>query len=311
MKKKLYLLTALLLAFGFSANAQKQSMTVHKTDGTSVTYKSSEVLRVEFVDGTGAGTGTGTGEGDNPGTGGGDTGGDTGSGISVTGSIGGHDYVDLGLPSGTLWATCNIGANNPHNWGLLFAWGETTGYSTNLNDGRLFDWESYKWCEGDNKYLLTKYNIDENEGAFVDGHRFVDNKAELDLEDDAAHVNWGGNWRMPSLEQIQELLNYTLTTTTWIKVNNVEGRLITSKINGNTLFLPEARTRMDNGYYHSDMVGNYWSRSLYTYFAFEYAQPCIGAWMLIVSSPNCSASDFAAEPINRCLGLSVRPVCSK
>ncbi|MBR5086054.1 MAG: hypothetical protein IKX31_03495, partial [Muribaculaceae bacterium] len=135
-----------------------------------------------------------------------------------------HDCVDLGLPSGTLWATTNIGATNPEDFGDYFAWGE-------IMPKDVYDWSTYMWCNGSN-FALTKYNNDSSHG----NNGFVDNKTELDPEDDAATANWGSEWRMPSLEQIQELLNNC--TTQWTAINGVNGRLLTSTINGETLFLP-------------------------------------------------------------------------
>ena len=105
-----------------------------------------------------------------------------------------HEYVDLGLPSGTLWATTNVGAEKPEDYGLYFAWGETTGYTGDTNDGYLFDWASYKWCNGDYNQL-TKYCYDISSGY----NGFTDTLTELEPEDDAAYVNWGPDWRMPIL----------------------------------------------------------------------------------------------------------------
>ena len=89
--------------------------------------------------------------------------------------INGHEYVDLGLPSGTLWATCNVGANSPEEYGNHFAWGETT-------PKEFYSWGTYKWCNG-TANSLTKYCYDSKWGT-------VDNNIELVHEDDAAHVNW-------------------------------------------------------------------------------------------------------------------------
>ena len=105
-----------------------------------------------------------------------------------------HEWVDLGLPSGTLWATTNVGASKPEEYGDYFAWGETKPKS-------VYDWDTYKWCKGDDYHQLTKYCNLSNYGD----NGFVDNKTELDPGDDAAYVNWGSKWRMPSLEQMQEL----------------------------------------------------------------------------------------------------------
>lgn len=163
-----------------------------------------------------------------------------------------HEYVDLGLTSGTLWATCNVGANRPLDAGLFFAWGDTEGYGSDPSDGYLFNWENYKWGEviGDETFF-TKYCTDSSSGK--DG--VTDGKYELDPEDDAAYVNWGSQWRTPSIEQWQELKDectWTLTTIGDVKGYEVEGT------NGNSIFLPETRWRID------DMLldgGAYWSRS--------------------------------------------------
>ena len=160
-----------------------------------------------------------------------------------------HEWVDLGLPSGTLWATCNIGANSPEEYGDYFAWGETAPKDN-------YDWRSYKWCI-DYHFMLTKY-CDKNTFGY---NGFVDNKTELDPEDDAACVNWGSSWRMPTAEQQQEL--YNNCTSIWATLDGVNGRLFTGP-NGNTLFLPAAGIYYDSG----DFVGwvcNYWSRTLYFY----------------------------------------------
>ena len=179
-----------------------------------------------------------------------------GSGVKATCVVNIVDpstFVDLGLPSGTLWATCNIGAENPEDYGDYFAWGETEGY----NDGKtIFLLSSYKWCEGSNS-TMTKYCTNSSYGY----NGFTDDKTELDLEDDAAYVNWGPKWRMPSPEQFVELNNSNYTTTEWTTQNGVNGRKITSKTNGNSIFLPAA------GYHRSwfDREGSggyYWSRTL-------------------------------------------------
>ena len=155
-----------------------------------------------------------------------------------------HEYVDLGLPSGTLWATCNVGASSPEEYGDYFAWGETTTKST-------YSWSTYKWCNGTNN-TMTKYCINNERGT-------VDNKTELEPEDDAATANWGSSWQMPSSEQIEELANSSYTTTEWTQVNGVSGRKITSRSNGNNIFLPA------QGKGTNPQIGCCWSRSLVYY----------------------------------------------
>lgn len=164
-----------------------------------------------------------------------------------------HLFVDLGLPSGTLWAACNIGANSPEEYGDYFAWGETEGYNSGKDN---FDWSTYKWCEGSGT-TLTKYcnNSDYGYNGFTDG------KTELDLEDDAAYVNWGPAWRMPSLEQFEELINSSYTTTVGTIQNGVRGYKITSKTTGNSIFLPAAGFHNGSSYNGPGSYGDYWVRT--------------------------------------------------
>ena len=160
-----------------------------------------------------------------------------------------HEWVDLGLPSGTLWATMNVGANSPEEYGDYFAWGETTPKD-------VYNWSTYKWCMGSSK-TLTKYCTKSDYGY----NGFVDNKTELDPEDDAATANWGPEWCMPSVEQIQELVNNC--TIQWTTMNGVNGRLFTSNINGASLFLPAAGYRYEGQLYNAGQYSSYWSRTLY------------------------------------------------
>ena len=158
-----------------------------------------------------------------------------------------HEFVDLGLPSGTLWATCNVGANAPEEYGDYFAWGETAPKDYH-------GWSTYKWCNGSST-TMTKYCTNSSYGY----NGFVDNKRELDPEDDAAYVNWGPSWRMPTLEQQQELIDNC--TWTWTTQNGVNGRLFTGP-NGNTMFLPAAGYRWSDSLYIAGSWGYYWSRTL-------------------------------------------------
>ncbi|MBR5638156.1 MAG: hypothetical protein IKW83_00190 [Muribaculaceae bacterium] len=162
--------------------------------------------------------------------------------------IDGHEYVDLGLPSGTLWATTNIGATNPEDYGDYFAWGETEPKES-------YDWTTYKWCKGSD-YALTKYCTQTNYGY----NGFYDGKSELDPEDDAATANWGPNWCMPSLDQIQELIDNC--TSVWTTRNGVNGRLFTSNVNGAQLFLPAVGYRWNVGDPDAGTRGYYWTRML-------------------------------------------------
>lgn len=156
----------------------------------------------------------------------------------------------LGLPSGTLWATCNIGANSPEEFGDYFAWGET-------EPKEFYGWGNYKWLNLiDGQYIeLTKYSTDIEYGM-------MDGKTVLDPEDDAAYVNWGPSWGMPTKEQFLELITrcgYGKKST----LNGVNGRLFTGP-NGNTIFLPAAGVRMNDSFEYAGSDGYYWSSVLDT-----------------------------------------------
>ena len=174
-----------------------------------------------------------------------------------------HEWVDLGLPSGTLWATCNIGADNPEDYGGYFAWGETSTKSE-------YSWGTYKWMtEGKSNWeYINKYTRADGQttGCWYSDETFVgDNETELELSDDAAFALWGSQWRMPNIDQYLELINTDYTTTEWTTQNGVIGRKITSRSNGNTLFLPASGVIWDNkGVTNAGKLGYYWSRSLST-----------------------------------------------
>ena len=178
--------------------------------------------------------------------------GDGESDIVQLGDADTHDYIDLGLPSGTLWATCNVGASRPQDTGLFFAWGDTQGHGNDVTDGYLFDWNSYKWSQViDVQSYLTKYCSDGDQG--LDG--FTDYKYVLDFDDDAAYVNWGSEWRTPSKAQFDELRSQC--TWTWTEIQGVEGFEVTGP-NGNSIFLPETGWRIDDQLLED---GAYWART--------------------------------------------------
>ena len=157
-----------------------------------------------------------------------------------------HEWVDLGLASGTLWATMNVGATSPEDYGDYFAWGETS-------PKEVYDWSTYTLCGGRDS-TLTKYCTDAACGV-------VDNKTELEPEDDAAYVNWGPSWRMPTMDQLLELIDVCSWQRT--EVNGVAGALVTGP-NGNTVFFPLAGARNGSEF---ERVGNYvyfWSTTLYS-----------------------------------------------
>ncbi len=165
------------------------------------------------------------------------------------GTVNGHTYVDLGLPSGTLWAACNVGANSPEEYGDYFAWGETQPKET-------YDWSTYQYCNG-SIYTLTKYcNV-----AFCGNNGFIDNLTVLQPMDDAATANWGNGWCTPTDDQWRELIDNTIAS--WITQNGVNGRLFTAS-NGNSLFLPAAGFRWGLELDGVSYFGGYWLSSLDT-----------------------------------------------
>lgn len=136
----------------------------------------------------------------------------------------GYPYIDLGLPSDTLWATCNVGASKPSECGMYFQWGDSNGYTKEqLGKDKMFTWADYKWSIDGSDSNFSKYT---KEGS------------ALDLADDAANANMGGDWHMPTPDQINELIENT--TSTWTTQDGVNGRLFTSKKNGKSIFIPAA-----------------------------------------------------------------------
>ncbi len=190
------------------------------------------------------------------------------------------EYVDLGLPSGTLWATKNIGANKPEDYGDYFSWGET-------EPKTVYDWSTYKWCNG-TRTTLTKYCTDSSYGT-------VDNKTELDIEDDVAYIKWGPSWRIPSNEQMKELTDNC--TWQWTTRNSVNGYLVTGP-NGNKLFLPAAGAYFGNSLYDDGINGYYWLPTL--------NDECSLANGLYISSGIWSI--WGNEFGSRCSGFTVRAV---
>ena len=173
--------------------------------------------------------------------------------LDNSGSIDGHDYIDLGLPSGTLWATTNVGASSPEDYGDYVSWGETRGHKSGKT---MWSWGGYRYCYNASSKKLTKYCTDYHYGY----NGFTDNKTELDPSDDAAYVNWGAAWRTPSIEQLDELVNSSYTTVAWTTQNNVQGLTITSNSNGNSIFLPAAGYKSPVASTVSGCL--YWSRTL-------------------------------------------------
>ena len=165
----------------------------------------------------------------------------------------GHEYVDLGLPSGTLWAKCNVGATTETDYGMYFQWGDTQGYTLSqvgVETGKKgFAWADYKYGTYDSSdttnYGMTKYNV-------------TDGKMSLDITDDAARVNMGGEWTMPTDTQISELITLSHSVVT---KNSVVGMEFTGT-NGNTLFVPFSGIAHDGSVDNIGGEGYVWSSSL-------------------------------------------------
>ena len=160
-----------------------------------------------------------------------------------------HSYVDLGLPSGTLWADRNVGAASPEDYGDYFAWGETTTKSD-------YSWSTYKYANGAND-KLTKYCSRSDYG----NNGYTDSRTTLERSDDAAYQNWGSQWCMPTQEQFQELKDKC--TWKWTTRNGKNGYQVTGP-NGNTIFLPAAGCRAGTYLNYDGSDGGYWSSSLGT-----------------------------------------------
>ena len=228
--KKLILSLVTMASLAFAANAVT-NMCVKTTDGKIITVDVEKVVEVYYEEASSTA--------DN-------------QGVTVTGRVGDYNYVDLGLPSGTKWATYNVGATKPTEYGDYFAWGETKPKEN-------YSWETYKWCTVDAEGYydkITKYCTDSYYGT-------VDNKTVLDAEDDAATANWGKEWRMPTAEEIGELID----ACNWKWMDNyyatgIAGRLGTSVYNGATIFLPAAGYRLSTGLNSAGCGGYYWSSSL-------------------------------------------------
>lgn len=201
----------------------------------------------------------------------------------------GHDYVDLGLPSGTLWATCNVGADSPEDYGDYFAWGETT---TRF----IYVWFTYEYANKDRE-KLTKYCYKADYG----NNGFTDKLTVLLAGDDAATANCGSGWRTPSKEEWEELRQNT--TQTWTTQNGVRGIRFTAS-NDNNLFLPAAGISFEEGPINTESGGCYWSSSLFVDNFFGDGGPD-KAWIFGFGSDYTYISGE-----QRCCGASVRPVRS-
>ena len=166
----------------------------------------------------------------------------------------GFEYVDLGLPSGTMWATCNVGATKPEDEGLLFQFGRIDGY---------------KYGDKNHKFRTKEQNSQDTDNKYIPlttSDKTYRKNDVLDLDDDAAHVNMGGKWRMPTEDEIEELLDNTeATTEPTIKLMGVKGVMFTSKINNNKLFIPFAGCFYDGSFNLVKLYACIWSSQVNTY----------------------------------------------
>ena len=177
-----------------------------------------------------------------------------------------HPYVDLGLPSGTLWSTCNVGADKPSDYGLYFQWGDTQGYTKEqIGYYKNFTWKSYKF-----RINEKPSNVKENKQVDLSNSKSIITKGSskfnkyknkgdtLELEDDAANKNMGGDWHIPTNDQIIELFNNT--TTTWIEEDGIEGMTFTSKKDDSkSIFIPAAGVADNDSVCNIGKIGYLWS----------------------------------------------------
>ena len=208
----------------------------------------------------------------------------------------GHDYVDLGLPSGTKWATMNIGASAPEDYGNYYAWGETETKET-------YNWSTYKYFfdnNGDNVPYDDNWRVESGElkdiGCNIAGTQY-----------DVAHMKWGDSWKIPTSAQMDELQNRKYCEWIWTFLNGVKGYIITSKLNGKSIFLPACGVFYSNEQQHMNTDGYYWlstSETSNTFYA-DY---------LIFSSDSyetCHKSELFQDYNGRDHGRAIRPVFTR
>lgn len=158
----------------------------------------------------------------------------------------GHPYVDLDLPSGTLWAAMNVGASKPTECGLYFQWGDIVGYKEDQIGkepiGKRFEYSDYRWLLSD---------------------RYQASSDKLNLEDDAAHIHMGGSWHMPTDEQIKELINAENTKCDWIEKDGINGiKIASQKDKSKYIFIPASGYAWDDEIFGIGDIGSLWSSML-------------------------------------------------
>ena len=255
--KKLFTLFTIVTLFAFATMAQVK-LYVHQNDGSYTEFIAATVDSITFSEQI-------------PGT--------------ITNN--GYQWVDMGLPSGLLWATCNIGAKTSTEFGDYYAWGETETKESYTN-------KTYKWYDDSDEIVEIKYS--DLFKADASGNI----RTLLELEDDAANVKLGGNWRMPTREEFEELLHPANTDLCLVNKNDVKGYLVVSKKNGNTLFLPAA------GFKLADEVTGV--EDEYYYWTSEHAEEGLGVANVV---GNFYGSLDVIPFFNRPIGCSIRPVLAK
>ena len=235
----------ILLTLGTASASAQYYMNIQKKDGTRIQYIVTDLDSVWF----------------------------TGSAVST------HEYVDLGLPSGLLWATCNVGADNPWDYGEYFAWGETEP-KANYSDNNYKFYKSDTSSTDDIEYTKYDYRYD----------------SRLDPIDDVAHVQWGGNWRLPTQDEFNELIYYCRWE--WETVNGINGYRVTGYHGGGSIFLPASGFISDSIVSQKNNSGVYMSEDL------QNDRYYTGVSSLAFVKGN---RDIILYP--RTFGLSARPVC--
>ena len=218
--------------------------------------------------------------------------------------INGHDFVEMG--DGLKWATCNLGATRPEDFGYFLAWAETAPKDN-------YGWETYEWTSGPDWTSIFKYTIEDGQpsGSWYYGSTFYGDDgdgvghwtfAEYDFEDDAARQNWHGTWRTPTPNDWYHLTDSSHFDWAWTDNyagTGVSGWIVTSLVagyEGNMIFLPAAGYMIDSMHYYPGDIGTYWSSSVSDSYT-DYS------YYLYFENDN-----FSMESDRRCLGFSVRPV---
>lgn len=220
---------------------------------------------------------------------------DDGPYVDGSGTVAGHEALDLG--TGILWATTNIGAENPQDYGTYFSWGEVAKKET-------YTWANYKWSDGfvpqttkDYEELkMTKYCLFKVYGT-------KDDKKVLEPADDAAAQIWKNGWRMPTKAEVEDLL--AKCEWEWSRVDGLYGYKISSKKTGKSIFLPAAGMIAADGSHNSAFMCNYWTSSLHDqneqYYAYSF---------VYLNDDKDENSRYISHTY-RYLGMTIRPVCAK